>query len=108
MSRTDKSQPQAVSAGQAVFVFINQASSTAVMNLEITGQFVSAIYAALADESFREAYASGTADFLPFTPNPNLSTGFIRPSPLARFRTTTSSTTPSFSAAQPSRTPPRV
>lgn len=74
-----KSPPQTVPVGQTVFVFINQASSAAVMNLEVTGQFVSPVYAALADESFRQAYASGAADFLPFTPNRNLSTGFISP-----------------------------
>lgn len=79
MSESDRFPPEAVSVGQTVFIFINQASSAAVMNLEITGQFVSPVYAAMADEAFRHAYASGTADFLPFTPNPNLSTGFMSP-----------------------------
>lgn len=79
MSASDQSPPQAVAVGQTVFVFINQASSMAVMNLEITGQFVSPVYAAVADASFRSAYASGSADFLPFTPNPDLSTGFMSP-----------------------------
>jgi hypothetical protein len=49
------------------------------MNLEITGQFVAPVYAAMAEESFRHKYASGAADFLPFMPNPNLSTGFMSP-----------------------------
>jgi hypothetical protein len=79
MPEPDKPAPKAVSVGQTVFVFIKQASSMAVMNLGITGQFVSPVYAAMADESFAKAYAKGTADFLPFTPNPTLSTGFMSP-----------------------------
>lgn len=79
MSGPERSPLQAASVGQTVFVFINQANSTAVMNLEITGQFVSPVYAAMTDEPFRHAYASGSADFLPFTPNPDLSTWFMSP-----------------------------
>src|SRR3954451_8403572 len=79
MPGSEQSSPQTVSVGQPVFIFVNGASSIAVMNLDITGQFVSPVYAAIGDDAFRAAYASGSADFLPFTPNPDLSTGFTSP-----------------------------
>lgn len=63
MSGPNRSLTQATSVGQTVFVFVNQASSMAVINLERTGQFVSPVYAAMAEESFRQAYTSGSADF---------------------------------------------
>lgn len=62
-----------------VFVFANHASPIAVMNLRITGTFVSPAYAAMADPAFAEAYVRGDADLLPYVPNPDLSTGFMSP-----------------------------
>lgn len=63
-----------------VYVFVSRASPAAVINYELTGTFMSPVYAALEqDPSFREQYVSGTADFLPYAPNPQLSTGFLSP-----------------------------
>jgi len=62
-----------------VYVFVNQSNPMAVMNLDITGQFSSPVLAAMEEPGFAASYADGTADFLPFTPNPTISTGFWSP-----------------------------
>lgn len=50
-----------------------------VMNLQTTGQYSSPVIAGMEDRNFASAYADGSADYLPFVPNPNLSTGFMSP-----------------------------
>jgi hypothetical protein len=62
-----------------LYVFVDPTNSMAVMNLTITGRYSSSVLAALDDKSFAQAYANGTADFLPFVPNPSVSTGFMSP-----------------------------
>lgn len=63
-----------------VYVFVSPHCPMAVMNLKITGQYTSPVLAAMtSDPAFAEAYANGTADFLPFIPNGNASTGFLSP-----------------------------
>lgn len=62
-----------------LYVFVNTANSIAVMNLQITGQYSSPVIAGMEDRKFASAYADGSADYLPFVPNPNLSTGFMSP-----------------------------
>jgi hypothetical protein len=62
-----------------LYVFVNTANPIAVMNLEITGQYNSPVLAGLEDKKFAAAYEGGSADFLPFVPNPDLSTGFLSP-----------------------------
>ncbi|SRR6266508_3586164 len=65
---------------QLVYVFVKQASPVAVMNLQITGTFISPVYAAMeVDSAFAGAYKEGHADFLPFVPNDKASTGFLSP-----------------------------
>jgi hypothetical protein len=61
------------------YVFVNQGNSRAVMNLDITGQYSSPVLAAMGEPEFAGAYADGSADFLPFVPNPHLSSGFMSP-----------------------------
>jgi hypothetical protein len=63
-----------------VYVFVSPGSSMAVMNLQITGRFISPVLADLdIDPAFREKYADGTADFLPFVPNPGRSADALSP-----------------------------
>jgi hypothetical protein len=63
-----------------VYVFVNRASPIAVLNLQITGTFISPVYAAIEqDREFSELYRQGRADFLPFVPNTGLSTNFMSP-----------------------------
>jgi hypothetical protein len=62
-----------------VYVFVAQDQPMAVMNLQITGRYSSPVIAALEDPAFVAAYADGSADFLPFIPNPGMSTGFLSP-----------------------------
>jgi hypothetical protein len=63
-----------------VYVFVNQASPLAVMNLRNTGTFISPVYAAIENDSeFAIAYGQGRADFLPFTPNDEVSSAFMSP-----------------------------
>ena len=62
-----------------LYVFVDPTNSMAVMNLTITGRYSSSVLAALDDKSFAQAYANGTADFLPVVPNPSVSTGFMSP-----------------------------
>jgi hypothetical protein len=63
-----------------VYVFVNPQSPMAVMNLRITGRYVSSALADVEiDPQFAAAYRDGTADFLPFVPNPSVSTSVISP-----------------------------
>jgi hypothetical protein len=63
----------------SVFIFVDRANPIALMNLQITGQFTSPVYAALDESDFRERYERGDPDFLPFVPNAAVSTGFMSP-----------------------------
>lgn len=60
-----------------LYVFVNETNLMAAMNLEVAGRFSSSVVAALRDPEFAAAYSEGSADFLPFVPNPGLSSGFI-------------------------------
>ena len=52
----------------------------AVMNLQITGRFISPVFASMdVDSTYRAKYNDGTADFLPFTPNPAGLSGALSP-----------------------------
>lgn len=62
-----------------LYVFVNPGSPMAVMNLDITGHYSSPVVAALAEPGFPAAYTAGDADFLPFIPNPRMTTGFMSP-----------------------------
>jgi hypothetical protein len=73
----DKTMPNGLP--EWLFVFVNPANSMAVMNLQITGRYSSPALAGLDDKKFAAAYADGSADFLPFIPNPSQSTGFMSP-----------------------------
>lgn len=62
-----------------LYVFVDPTNPMSVMNLKITGRYTSTVLAALEAPAFHAAYRDGTADFLPFLPNPNVSTQFISP-----------------------------
>ncbi|HXV05229.1 MAG TPA: hypothetical protein VFP23_04930 [Solirubrobacterales bacterium] len=49
------------------------------MNLQLTGRYSSPVLADLSNSTFAAAYRDGSADFLPFVPNPALSTSFLSP-----------------------------
>lgn len=62
-----------------LYVFVNRGNPAAVMNLEITGQYSSPVLAEFGNAEFAAAYSDGSADFLPFVPNPTKSLGFMSP-----------------------------
>ncbi|HTW41065.1 MAG TPA: hypothetical protein VMD79_01975 [Solirubrobacteraceae bacterium] len=62
-----------------VYVFVSPHNPMAVMNLQITGRYTSPALGELQDPAFAASYANGTADFLPFVPNPSASIGFMSP-----------------------------
>lgn len=62
-----------------LYIFVSRSNPTAVMNFDTTGQYSSPVFVAMQDPGFAASYRDGTADFLPFTPNPAMSTGFWSP-----------------------------
>jgi hypothetical protein len=80
MSMHSVSNPRRKDDEHLVYVFVNQANPVAVMNLQITGTFISPVYAAIeADPEFATAYREGRANFLPFAPNDQASSAFLSP-----------------------------
>ncbi len=78
-SEPDNPAPQIAQLPDWVYIFVNQGNNMAVMNLQITGRYSSPVLVALEDPNFRTAYLDGSADFLPYVPNPAVSTGFLSP-----------------------------
>src|SRR5262245_34498469 len=63
---------------ETYFVFADTSNVVCWHNLHFTKLIVSSGYTAAAEFSeFREAYLAGTADYLPFIPNPSRSGGFV-------------------------------
>jgi hypothetical protein len=60
---------RAPDTARRVYVFVDGGNPKVVMNLQITGQYTSAVLTGMSDPAFAAACAEGRADFLPFIPN---------------------------------------
>jgi hypothetical protein len=62
---------------ETFYVFADTSNTTCWHNLRFTRSIFSSGVAAMSDPAFRDAYLGGTADYAPFVPNSNRSTGFV-------------------------------